>query len=116
MAERQTVEWPGRSGKNYTYYIYGRHPKIEPKQDGNYIYARINNKNEWVPVYIGQGDLGVRCTKSHHQVQCIDSKLATHVHLHLNKTEVARLAEERDLLANFPDAYDPSGCNVRKGG
>ena len=84
---------------------------------GNYIYAKVVN-NVWVPVYIGQGDLSVRCTTNHHQTECINSKAATHVHVHSHKTpdEAARLAEERDLLAGHPEAYSPKGCNVKEGG
>ena len=99
MADAQTCVWQGVSGVKYTYYVYPRHPSINAGQDGNYIYAKIEN-NSWVPVYFGQGELSVRATGNHHQIECIDSKRATHVHLHVNKAEADRLAEERDLLAN----------------
>ena len=111
----QTCDWPGASGNSYKYFIYKRHPSVNAGQDGNYIYAKIVN-NEWVPVYIGQGDLSVRCTPNHHQIDCIDSKGATHVHMHRNGSEADRLTEEKDLLAAFPQAYVPKGCNVKKGG
>jgi len=83
---------------------------------GNYIYCKIE-QNYWQPINIGQGDLGIRCTKSHHQIECINSKGATHVHLKLTDGgEAARRAAERDLLANFSQAYVPNGCNQKQGG
>jgi len=36
--------------------------------------------------------------------------------MHKNAKESDRLSEERDLLAAFPQAYFPKGCNVKKGG
>jgi hypothetical protein len=99
----------------YRYWVFEQHPKIDPDQPGNYIYATIEN-NQWVPVYIGQGDISVRCSQAHHQVQCINSKRATHVHMHKNVGKDAREMEEADLLANFPMAYAPSGCNIKAGG
>jgi hypothetical protein len=116
MANQETCNWPGASGAKYLYYVYPRHPSINSGQDGNYIYARKNQQGQWVPVYIGQGDLSTRATTNHHQIACIDSKAATHVHLHLNAGKKERLAEEQDLLAHFTNAYDPNGCNVRLGG
>ena len=62
-----------------------------------------------VPVYIGQGDLSKRATADHHRIRCIDSKGATHVHLHLNSKKDARIAEEQDLLANYLNALTPDG-------
>jgi hypothetical protein len=112
MANQETCAWSGKSGSKYTFYVYPRHPNINEGQDGNYIYAKKNGEGLWVPVYIGQGDLSKRATTDHHRVRCIDSKGATHVHLHLNPKMDDRLAEERDLLANYTNALAPDGCNV----
>lgn len=116
MPEIPICNWEGASGTRYPFHIYVRHPDVENGQDGNYIYARRNAENRWVPVYIGQGDLSVRCTKNHHQIECIDSKKATHVHLRLESREAERLAVEKDLLGRYTNAYAPSGCNIKKGG
>jgi len=113
--ETQTCDWPGASGKTYRYFVYQRHPSINQGQDGNYVYAKLVN-NQWVPVYFGEGDLSSRATSDHHKTDCIDRKGATHVHLHLNARKEDRRAEERDLLANYPQAYAPTGCNVKEGG
>src|SRR5581483_12026368 len=109
-----TCVWKGASGTNYTFQILPRHPNINAGQFGNYIYAKKNASGYWVPVYIGQGDLSVRCSESHHQLECIDSKGATHIHMHLNSTEADRLNEEKDLLSNYANAYSPNGCNLKK--
>ena len=115
MSSRDTCVWHGASGTSYTYYVYTRHPSIADGTLGNYIYAKVVN-GYWVPIYIGQGDLSNRATRDHHRIQCIDSKGATHVLMHTSSREADRLAEERDLLANYPQAYVPQGCNVKPGG
>jgi hypothetical protein len=109
MADR--CVWTGASGRKYTFYVYARHPRIIKGQMGGYIYAKIDQDNTWQPIYIGQGDIGVRCTQSHHQIECIDSKGATHVHLKITADECIRKSQERDLLAAYPQAYAPTGCN-----
>jgi hypothetical protein len=116
LADHETCTWTGASGQNYTYYIHPRHPNINAGQMGNYIYAKKNAAGRWVPVYIGQGDLSVRSTRDHHRIECIDKKGATNIHMHLNSRETDRLAEERDLLGRYTNAYAPEGCNVKKGG
>jgi hypothetical protein len=116
MADHPTCVWTGRSGKTYTYYVWQRHPDVAPDQKGNYIYAKQNAQNQWVPVYIGEGDLSVRCSQDHHQRECIDLKRATAVHMHTNADNNARWAEESDLLEAYPSAYAPTGCNVKTGG
>jgi hypothetical protein len=116
MTGEETCTWIGASGKEYKYYIYKRHPQINKGEEGNYIYAKVSSNRHWVPVYIGQGDLFVRATGNHPQIECIDRKGATHIHVHLNSEEMDRLAEKKDLLANYPNVYTPNGCNVPEGG
>lgn len=115
MAERPTVNWTGGSGRQYTYHIYPLPVNFDPNQSGNYIYSRLSQDNKWIPIYIGQGDLKDR-TENHHKATCIRSKGATHVHVHTNSVEANRLSEERDLLANYTNAYEPLGCNEKIGG
>lgn len=113
--QTQTCIWTGASGKEYIYLVYRLPVNFNPNQPGNYIYTRVDADNQWVPIYIGQGDLRDRAT-SHHQADCIRRKGATHFHCHNNAVEQNRLAEESDLLANHPQAYQPTGCNERRGG
>ena len=116
MANNNSVIWKGASGKEYTYWIYQIPASFNSGQNGNYIYTKVVN-NMWVAVYIGQGDIGDR-TKidNHHQSRCLKSKGVTHVHVHLNAREVDRIAEEQDLLAGNPEAYQPIGCNEKTSG
>jgi hypothetical protein len=112
-----TCIWSGASGAKYTFHVYPRHPVINAGTMGNYIYTKVDTDNTWKPIYIGQGDLSVRATRDHHQISCIDSKGATHIHIKATpEGEVTRKAQERDLLNAYPQAYAPTGCNRREGG
>jgi hypothetical protein len=57
------------------------------------------------------GDLTQRAAMERDRASCIEAKGATHVHVHVNFDQKDRLAEEQDLLNNFPQAYAPDGCN-----
>ncbi len=115
MADHPTCKWSGASGTKYTYYILELPASFNENQDGNYIYSKKNSEGKWVPIYIGQGDLKDR-RENHHQAACISRKGATHIQVHLNAKEQDRLDEEDDLLANYTNAYKPTGCNEKKGG
>jgi hypothetical protein len=110
----ETIEWPGATGKKYPYHIHGIDFDPSPKQDGNYILAKIAN-GKWQPIYIGEGDLKTRIAAAKSD-GCVLRKGATHIHEHLNGNETARKAEESDILAVHPVAYAPTGCNVKTGG
>lgn len=114
MADPILVNWSGASGKTYTFSVWPLPSQINDGQDGNYIFCGSED-GRWVPLYIGQGDLGNR-TKNPDHSRCLSNKGATHVHVHLNPDADDRLAEEDDLLAAYPQAYQPTGCNERKGG
>ncbi len=116
MAETPTCNWIGESGTSYHYFVHPLPANFKPDQPGNYIFAKLNAENRWLPIYIGQGDLGDRVTGNHHQWDCIRRKGATHVHVHTNSTESARRSEEIDLLKHYTNAYTPIGCNEKEGG
>ena len=113
MSHEGTCVWIGASSARYTYYVYRLPANFTPGQDGNYVYARTDARGDWVPVYVGQGDLNDRSGPGHHQAPCIAGKRATHFHAHLNRDKGARLAEEGDLLRAHPAAQQPVGCNER---
>lgn len=116
MPQQPTCDWIGAGGTRYTYHIYELPATFDPNQNGNYIYAKRNIQNKWVPIYIGQGDLSDRSGPNHHQADCIKRKGATHFHCHLNTDEEDRISEENDLLSRYTNAYEPNGCNERMGG
>jgi len=112
-----TCTWIGKSDKKYMHYVYPLPASIKAGEDGNYIYSKKNDEDKWVPIYIGEGELNERAkVDSHHQGTCIKSKKATHFHCHSNSAEKDRLAEEKDLLGNYTQAYKPNGCNEKLGG
>lgn len=114
MVELATFEWTGASGEKYTYWIYELPAELNPKQIGNYIYAKPEGA-DWKPLYIGQGDLKREAdTWFHPQSRCLEQKGATHVHVHINESDTDRTAEKGDLLRNYPQAFQPAGCNERR--
>jgi len=115
VAETESCIWTGESGKEYTYHVYQLPHSFADDQDGNYIYTKTENQS-YIPIYIGQGDLGDRIGPDHHQATCIANKGASHVHAHLNPNEQNRKKEEGDLLAIYTMAYSPTGCNEKEGG
>ena len=96
-----SFNWPGASGKEYTYRIYpaGASFKSVP---GNFILAREYEPGEWVPLYIGQTrDLSQRLEGHGHQESALQ-KGATHLHMHLSTAgQAARCEEERDLIRRW---------------
>lgn len=114
MSTATTCVWRGASGQEYTFTVFALPVAFNGDVAGNYIFSRLSAAG-WVPIYIGQGDLSQRANY-HHQAHCIRSKGATHFHCHSSGIESMRLFEERDLLANYPQAYQPTGCNERTGG
>lgn len=109
----ESVNWTGASGRQYAYFIYTLPRIFTTGQIGNYIFTKIVN-NVWVPIYIGQGDLRERGDiDSHHRSYCLKEKGATHIHAHLNENEANRIAEEKDLLAGHPEAFEPNGCSQK---
>ena len=112
--QRPRYQWSGVFGRNYEYVVYTFPSKLKMGQEGNYIFCKLGPGDFWLPIYIGQGDLGVRTQNPDHPV-CLRKKLTTHVHAHLNAQERDRLAEQDDLLEAYPQAYLPTGCNQRRG-
>lgn len=108
------MHWTGASGKKYGYWEHKLPYNCKPGQDGNYIFSKLIG-GIWYAVYIGEGDINDRVNEPEHY-QCATKKGATHVHVHTQANEQGRLAEEQDLLAGNPEAYDPTGCNQKDGG
>jgi hypothetical protein len=99
--------WAGKSGKTYEYYVYpiGANFKEEP---GNYIFCKLNASGQWAPQYIGQTKNLNQRLGDHEREACAKRNGATHILAHLNPTEAARLAEEKDLI----ERYNPP-CNTQ---
>ena len=100
MAKVPAIDWKGKSGKTYRYWIYPLPPnfKAEP---GNYIFAKEPTPGRWTPIYIGQTENLNERFEDHHAMPCIKRNGATHINGHLNSDKQARLNEESDLLAQW---------------
>ena len=112
MADK--CDWPGKSDRKYIYYVHDLTFSPSSDQDGNYIFAKLVS-GAWQPVYIGEGDLRDR-KAAHIANGCVTRKGATHFHCHRNSAKEEQQAEESDLLTNFPQALEPTGCNVSPSG
>jgi len=101
MADEIVVTWPGASGKTYKYYAYRIGHKLKAEA-GNYIFARVNQNNQWEPVYIGEtDDLDTRAA-THEKRECARRNGATHILAHLtNGDRAVRLSAETDLRGNY---------------
>ena len=100
MSDQGTIMWPGKSGKEYKYWIYpiGASFKDAP---GNYIFAKESKPGHWLPVYIGQTNSLSTRLANHEKESCAKRNGATHIHAHLNEREADRLAEEKDLILRW---------------
>lgn len=116
MAEK--LLWEGATGYSYQYSVYSISDVTPPDEDGNYIYCRAeyltNNRIKYNAIYIGQGNLKDRVSDNHHKIDCIRGKNPTHVCLRINTIDREREAEEKDLLAEHTEAFEPTGCNEQK--
>ena len=106
------VYWVGISGAKYGYWSKELPYYCDPGQSGNYIFAKMDN-GAWTPIYIGQGDINNGVNDETHY-WCAITRGATHVHVHTNHVEKARVSEEQDLLMAHPCVYAPIGCNHKK--
>jgi hypothetical protein len=92
--------WTGASDTKYEFTIYSMDTDWNDVP-GNYIYAkRSTEPSVWLAVYIGQTESFKERLPNHNELPCIKRNGGTHVHAHINRDEKARLAEEKDLLAN----------------
>jgi predicted GIY-YIG superfamily endonuclease len=104
MADK--CEWPGVSGKTYTYHVYPFGTALKADA-GNYIYAKLNQQGQWVPLYIGETEDLDHRVATHEKRDCVRQNGVTHIHAHLTAGGLAaRLAEETDIRKNFD-----SPCN-----
>jgi len=106
--------WHGASGKAYNYFIFPIVFDFQSDQDGNYIFCSQTVQG-WKPIYIGEGDIKER-TQFHIKDGSISQKGATHIHVHLRRSEMERKDEEIDLLNKYGKSHSPKERNVKVGG
>jgi hypothetical protein len=95
------VNWPGQSGKQYTYEIFPLDAVFQAFP-GNYIYAGQAEDGSWVPIYIAQTrDLHQRL-EGHVRMEDAVAYGATHLHAHYcSSGQASRCSEERDLIVQW---------------
>ena len=106
-----TCSWVGTSGATFVYQVYELPVSFEPNQKGNFIFARLDQRRNWIPVFVGEGDLGKHVDADNYKLHTIQHRGATHVHVRLNPDVYDRRAEVRDLLGRHTIAFEPYGCN-----
>src|SRR6266581_1210234 len=101
MTETATIQWPGKSGTQYKYWIYPIGSSFK-EEAGNYIFAKETKPGSFSPAYIGQTKNLNQRLENHEKENCALRNGATHIHVHLTPAgEKARLAEERDLILRW---------------
>ena len=108
----QAIEWTGKSGTVYRYYIWPRRSLVDGNPPGNFILVKETEDGVLAPVFIGQADdLNHRISLSDPKIQeCIHAAGVTQLHLHANRSgEQARMAEQADLVARWEPV-----CNVQE--
>lgn len=83
-------------GCAYLYYVYGWPSVFTTARPANYILCKTDGSS-WEPLYIGQTNDLSRLLDDHGAVPGTNYLGATHVHVHFNASQTARLAEEADL-------------------
>jgi hypothetical protein len=95
-----TILWPGKSGKEYKYWIHPIGTDLEDSP-GNYIFAKKISPRRWSPIYIGQTNNLNDHLANHEKEALARKKGATHIHAHTSDTENQRLEEEKDLVSRW---------------
>ena len=106
-----TYNWVGTSGRVFTYQVYELPISFEVNQKGNFVFARLDHGRNWVPVFVGEGDLGKHVDANDYKLHTVQQRGATHVHVRLNPDVYDRRAEVKDLLNRHTIAFEPYGCN-----
>ena len=68
---------------------------------GVYVFAGINEQNQWFPLYIGQSESLAARLPTHERWSEAVQRGATHVHAMAVPLEANRLAIESDLIQRF---------------
>lgn len=99
MSKETTVTLQGASGKMYSFDIYPWGTSFKPL-GAIYTVLRKNPPNFQIQ-YVGQtDDLSTRFD-NHHKQPCFDRNGKTHIAVHLESSEAARLAKESDMVAQY---------------
>ena len=85
-----TCNWPGASGRSYLYHVYLFGTALKPEA-GNYIYAKLNSQNQWVPLYIGETDDLQERVATHEKRECVKQNgVILHTSTHTSRRRIVK--------------------------
>jgi hypothetical protein len=99
MTNDDAMDWLGKSGQKYRYWFAAFTDSFKDK-GGNYMFVRILQNGNYLPVYIGVADSLLNRLSNHERLDEAKRNGATFVMAHTTPAgEASRLAEEQDLIA-----------------
>jgi hypothetical protein len=107
---QHTSSFHGASGAEYDYCVFSKGFKPNDDQYYNYMFASLSPEGNWLPVFIGQGDLKQYLSDRLH-VRSIAPAGSSHVLAHMNPDGQRRRMEALDMLASHPQVHAFTGCN-----
>lgn len=124
---RHAPSFYGASSAEYSYRVFSQNFKPEDNQFYNYIFASLSSEGNWIPVFIGQGDLKQYLSDQAHvrevaltsvthvsdqaHIREVALTNVTHVLAHMSPDERQRRMEALDMLASHPQAHEFTGRN-----
>ena len=72
-----TYSWVGTSGRTFAYQVYELPISFESNQKGNFVFARFDSGRHWVPIFVGEGDLGKHVDANNYELHVIQRRGAT---------------------------------------
>ena len=118
MSQDGKSSWIGKSGNVYEFYDYTLDTVFVKDIVGNYIFSKNiidGGREKLYPIYIGEGVIKDRIEFRINEGKVLE-KGCDYVSVRLLEKEENSKQIEEDLLAAYPTAYDPIGCNLKKGG
>jgi hypothetical protein len=116
--ETGTSKWIGISGIVYEFTDYTLDTVFRENVIGNYAFSNKIPKEEGYtlnPIYIGEGVLKDRISFRLNEGK-VQEKRCNCVSVRILKIGEDSKQIEEDLLAAYPAAYIPTGCNIKEGG
>lgn len=93
-----SIIWLGLTGRSYWYDVYPRHLRFNAGQPGNYVFVVEFSLRQLMPLYVGETNDVDRRLSDHYELDLVG---ATHVCVHLNDDESARLREEKHSIRRW---------------
>jgi predicted GIY-YIG superfamily endonuclease len=112
MGKAGTQNWPGKSGKTYSFNVWTIDTSFK-EVECVYIYTK-DIGDSWQLVYVGQTEHLATRLEEHENGnedsdKCIQRSGATHIHVHQESSKLTRILVETDLRNNFKWS-----CNMQR--